>query len=98
MSVDRSTLTTPADAFLLFTSPRPQGFGQASAGCWGLTVTEVEAEGLSAWDDPVAATADTPANGAHAVVEFAPLTKKQQKSIGRKLKAKAIARRRLHPQ
>lgn len=97
MSVDRGSLTTAADAFVLFTSPRPQGFEQPSAGAWGLTVAEIEADGVSAWEDPVAATAETPANAAHAVVEFAPLTKKQQKSIGRKLKAKAIARGRLHP-
>ena len=34
---------------------------------------------------------------AHALVEFAPLTKKQQRSLERKLKLLAIARGRLHP-
>jgi hypothetical protein len=97
MSVDRGSITTPAAAFQLFTAARPGGFGQASAGAWGLSVAEVEAAGLSAWADPVATTSDAPANPAHALVEFAPLTKKQQRSLGRKLKLLAIARGRLHP-
>lgn len=37
-----------------------------------------------------------PSNTAHRVVEFAPLTKKQQKAIGRKLKTTGIPHGRLH--
>lgn len=97
MSVDRGSLTSPAAAFQLFTAARPDGFGQPSAGAWGLAVSEVDVVGLSAWNDPVAATSDTPANPAHALVEFAPFTKKQQRTLGRKLKLLAITRGRLHP-
>jgi hypothetical protein len=97
LSVDRESLTTPASAFLCFTSPQPAGFGQPSAGVWGLTIGEVTSAGLSAWEDPVAATVTSPANPAHALLEFDGLEKKRWKSVGRTLKLRARERGRLHP-
>jgi hypothetical protein len=78
LSVDRSTLTTAANAHALFTTAKPNGFGGASEGTWGLTVGECTTEGLSSREDPVAATAATPANPAHAVVDFAAHTKSKR--------------------
>lgn len=96
-SVDRGSMTTAAAAFRLFTDPKPQGFEGRSAGVWSVSHTEVAGYALTAWEDPVAATATEPANGAHALVEFGDHDKKRWKGIGRKLKALAIARGRQHP-
>lgn len=97
LSVDRGSLTSAADAHRLFTAPSPTGFGMASMGVWGVSVEEVEDAGLSSWDDKLSAIPPKPANPAHALIEFAPLSKKQQKALGRRLKVLAIARGRLHP-
>ncbi len=70
LSVDRAALAEPAAAFARFTAPRPQGFGQPAVEVWGLTVGELKPRGLSAWQDPVEATGDHPANPSHALVEF----------------------------
>lgn len=97
LSVDQRALTTPERAHQLFTAPPPDGFGQPSAGVWGLTVEEVGAVGVTTWADPVAATPEKPANPAHALFEFADRPKKDWKSIGRILKLKARTRGKLHP-
>ncbi len=96
LSVDRATVTTANAAFLLFTTPKPDGFETASAGVWGLKVCELELL-MSAWEDPIDATSDTPANPAHAIVEFGQLEKKQWKRLGRMLKGRALERGRIFP-
>jgi len=101
LSVDRSSLTTAADAYRLFTAPRPGGFGAQSAGVWALAVCEVN--GLSgtplrALEDPLAATSATPADPAHALVDFTPYnTSQQKKKIAQRLKVFALLRGRCHP-
>ena len=97
LSVDRGSLTTAAKAFALFTTPKPDGFGQGASEVWGLTVEEVRARTLTAWSDPVEAVGDLPANPAHAVVEFGGIEPKQWKKAAKALKIFAVARGRLHP-
>jgi hypothetical protein len=97
LSVDQRSLNAEDVAFSLFTAPRPVGFGQPSAGVWGLLVEEVTTAGVTAWADPVMATESTPPNLAHALVEFAEKPRSKWKSIGRMLKLRARARGRLHP-
>jgi hypothetical protein len=41
LSVNRATVTTPEDSFLLFTGERPEGFGGTSAGVWAIALGEV---------------------------------------------------------
>jgi len=96
MSVDQHTKTTPEAAHQLFTSPCPSGFGLESDGVWGLTVGEVHAVGLPAWASPLEATADTPSNAAHALIDFGDLPESRWKPLGRALKKKALARGKLY--
>ena len=97
LSVDRSSITSPETSYHLATGEPPAGFGLESVGVWGLRVEEVSALDLSAWSDPVEATAEKPANSAHALVEFGGVAQKKRKSLGRTLKLRALARGRLHP-
>jgi hypothetical protein len=97
LSIDRGSLTTPSAAFELFTRSRPLGFGQNSAGVWGLSLDEIVRSGLTAWEDGVDASETTPANPAHGVVKFESIPPNKWKHVGRILKKLAIARGRLHP-
>jgi hypothetical protein len=97
LSVDRGGLASAREAFELFTSPRPNGFGQPSSGVWSLALSEVREAGLVCRPDPVAATTDGPANPAHALVDFNGIPTHGWKRTGRRLKAKAIARGRQYP-
>ena len=98
LSVDQHKLTTASESFVLFTTPRPTGFGLDSEGVWGLSLAEIHAQALTARQDALDATKETPANPAHAVVEFGTEQKKKWRSIGRTLKVRALQRGRLHPQ
>src|SRR3569623_1588863 len=97
LSVDRNSRTTAEAAFNLFTAAKPSGFGMSSCGVWALSCDEIKGESLTAWEDPAVATNDTPANPAHAVIDFTAHDAKTQKKIARKLKALAIRRGCLHP-
>jgi hypothetical protein len=97
LSVDRASLTTAEATFLLFTTPKPMGFEGQSAGVWGFTVGEIMAMRLVALEDAIAATKDTPANPAHALVNFHNIDRSRWKNTGRQLKVKAIDRGRIHP-
>ena len=97
LSVDQNDITSPADAYTLLTTPPPGGFGMQSGGVWGLSAPEITSAQLTAWEDPIAAQGNKPANPAHALIEFGTLSQKAMKKVGRTLKLKAIARRRLHP-
>lgn len=96
LSVDRSSLTTPKDSFVLATTQPPAGFGLTSAGVWGVSIEEVHGVALTAHEDPVVATTDKPANPAHCVVDFTGRNDKQARSLGRVLKHYAHQRGRLY--
>jgi len=68
-----------------------------SLGTWSLSREEIESSALSAWEDQEPETAETPPNVAHAVIDFTPHDEKIRRKIGRKLKAAAIKRGRMHP-
>ncbi|MBK8251750.1 MAG: hypothetical protein IPK82_03670 [Polyangiaceae bacterium] len=97
LSADRSSHTSAEQSFLLATALPPLGFGLDSVGVWGLSVAETDDLSLSAWSDPVPASAEKPANAAHALIEFGDLPQKKWKNAGRTLKLRALARGRLHP-
>lgn len=97
LSTDRSSLTSAENSYLLATSSPPSGFGLNSVSVWGLSVDDVTANGLSAWSDPVAETAEKPANPAHALIEFGDIPPNKWKHLARLLKARAIKRGCLHP-
>jgi hypothetical protein len=96
-SVDRSSLTTPQRSYQLFTDPKPFGFAGTSEGVWGVSVEEVDNAGIEAWASPVAATTDTPANPAHAVLDFLNHGRNPSGRIGRVLRDAAVRRKRLYP-
>lgn len=92
LSVARSTLTTPAEAFEHHTA----GLGLASAGTWAVAVNEVSAEphSLPVTADPI----DEPvADPAHALIEFPAEPRKVIETKAKLLLAAARARGRLHP-
>jgi hypothetical protein len=90
LSVDRGALISVERSFNLAVMPKPAGFALPSIGVWGLTVRDVRGVELKAWEDPVIGTTDHPANEAHAVIDFCPLDRKKWKSVGRRLKVKAL--------
>ena len=93
MSVDRSTLTTAADAYARYTAA-----GLASEGVFGLTVGEFEAEEVTCWSDPLRGRSGRAPNPAHALADYTKHTPRQQKNLAKRLKRKAIQRGRLFPQ
>jgi len=93
LSVSRSTLTTAEGAYTLFTGSR----GLASAGTWGVTVGECNAQGLPALSDPLNAPPEPVADPAHAVVDFSSISKNQAEARGARLARTASDRGRLHP-
>lgn len=98
LSVDRASKTQADAAYTLFTAPRPAGFGGTSAGVWGISVQEVDDANVTAWDDPVDACDDAPANLAHGVVDFSDhQSEKKKRNVGRILKVKALSRGRVYP-
>lgn len=92
LSVDRSALTTAAEAHALFTST-----GRLSAAVYGLSVQEFQVEELPCVSDPLEAAGEEPANPAHAYADYSAHGVNQQKIKAKRLKQKALARGRLHP-
>lgn len=92
MSVDRSALTSAAASHALYVST-----GLQSAAVFGVSVGELDAEGVPCQEDPLPATSTTPANPAHALADYNAHDDKKQKNISKRLKRKAVARGQLHP-
>ena len=96
MSVDRGSLTSAADSHALYVST-----GRESAAVYGVTVSEFKGEdeqkSITCVADPLAATATSPANPAHALADYSPYSKSRWKVIAKRLKLKAVARGKLHP-
>jgi hypothetical protein len=92
LSVDRSTITTPSNAFALYTSN-----GHCSAAVYGLSVGEFKEQDLPCVSDPLEAMEDQAANPAHAYADYAQHGTSKQKNIAKRLKHRAIARGCLYP-
>lgn len=92
MSVDRSSLTDVASSYKLYTST-----GSQSAAVFGVTVEEFGSESVECREDPLGATATTPANPAHALADYTPHEERKWKLISKRLTQKAKARGRLYP-
>jgi hypothetical protein len=77
VSVDRSSLTTAQDAFLLHT----KGKKRVSVGTWAVTVAECKetAEKLRCIPDPRPASPDEIANPAHCYIDFSDLPSNKQR-------------------
>ncbi len=92
LSVSRSALTTPGQAFAHHTGR----LGLAAVGTWAVTVTEVEADPvqLVAYSDPVLGPIPDPA---HAFIEFPAEPRKLIETKAKLLLAAARRRGRLHP-
>lgn len=97
LSVDRESLTTAERAFVLFTMPPPDGFGQQSVEVRGVSVEEACSLDLVVVEDPVAATATSPADPAHALIDFNSLARNRWGKVAKRLKGFALTRGRLYP-
>ncbi|MFI5297922.1 MAG: hypothetical protein ACHREM_07465 [Polyangiales bacterium] len=93
LSVARGALTTAEDAYTLHTQRR----GLASAGSWAVTVGECREQALVAVEDPIESSADAVVDPAHALVDFAQVSKSQAEAKGARLARHAHDRGRLHP-
>lgn len=92
MSVDRSTITTAAASYALYTS---NGF--SSVAVYGLSVGEFEVEKISCTSNPVDKTSTQAANPAHALANYENFRTSSQKNIAKRLKRVALNRGKLHP-
>ncbi len=90
VSVSRSALTTPQEAFAHHT----EVLGYTSVGVWGVTVGEVDEEGLEALHKPVVVE---PVDPAHSVIDFRARNRSQSKKKAKLLLAKAKGRGCLYP-
>lgn len=90
LSVCRSSLTAPADAYALHIGPKQL----KSVGVWAITVGECKAQALTVLGDPVA----TPVpDAAHAVVDFTQISDKERKKLSQILRRHAEDRGRVYP-
>ncbi len=62
-----------------------------------MMLSDIPGAQVSLWEDALPPTATTPANPAHALLDFEQLPEKQREKLGRVFKAKALARGRLYP-
>ena len=92
LSLDRASMTTPADSHGLYTEN-----GYASAAVFGVSVGEFGAESINCLSDPLKATEKQKANPAHALADYNGHEAKKHKTIAKRLKQKAVARGQLHP-
>ena len=92
LSVDRSTLTTPATSHRLFT-----GNGFQSSAVYSVTVGEFDSEGLPCHPDPLKAEGVQQANPTHAYADYLAFNVSQGKKIAKRLGNIAVKRGRLHP-
>lgn len=91
LSVDRSALTTAAEAHARFVSG-----GRKSVAVFGLSVGEFDAENIPCSEDPIPASANEPENPAHALADYAAHELATQKLVAKRLKRLAVARGCLH--
>ena len=84
LSTDRGSLITPREAYENYVKSRKSG------GVWAVSVGECSNEALSAYDDALEG------NPSHAIVDFSGLSKGQQQTKGKKLRAHAAQRGCLH--
>lgn len=91
LSVDRGSMTTPADAFALYT-----GNGFKSVAVYGVSVREFEDNGVPCEEDALLATGTLVANPAHALASFDAHGTSKQKVVAKRIKKVAIARGILH--
>jgi hypothetical protein len=86
LSVDRSSLTTPAASFDLYVAN-----GRHSAAVYGVSVAQFEAEGISCHSDPLPETDHLKANLAHAYADFNGIAT-SKKQAAQRLRDRAIER------
>ena len=77
LSVDRSSSTTPKDAFVLHT----EGRGLKSAGTWAVTVAECTEKHLGCFPDPLFCPPEIIADPAHCRVDFSSLSSDGRRQI-----------------
>lgn len=87
LSVDRSSLTTAANAHALYTST-----GKKSVAVFGVSVGEFGVESIPCVEDPIEKTDAEPANPAHALADYSGHTTSKQKLVAKRLKRLAIER------
>ena len=92
LSVDRGSVTSPADSHSLYTKN-----GLSSVAVYGVSVAEFGSEGIPCKADPLEAENGMLANSAHALASFAGLGISRQRKLGKKIKNLALARGLLHP-
>lgn len=78
LSTDRAKLRAPEETYRF----RVESLMRPSAGVLGLQVAEVVQVGLEVLEDPVT---DEPLNDAHAVIDFRPLSKQEERIAREKL-------------
>ena len=88
LSVDRSSLTTPAASFDLYVAN-----GRESVAVYGVSVRQFEAQGVPCHSDPLPETDKLKANPAHAFADFKGIeTPKKQKQAAQRLRDRAVER------
>lgn len=87
LSIDRSSLTTPAAAHSLFVST-----GRESIAVFGIELSEFHEETIWCIEDPIVSGDKHPANPAHALADYSSHTEKNQKILAKRLKRLAVAR------
>lgn len=92
MSVDRGSVTTASASHALYV-----GNGLQSAVVYGVAVGEFASESITCVEDPLAVTAITAANPAHALANYTPHEEKKWKTISKRLWRNAIERGQLYP-
>lgn len=90
LSVDRSTLTSPKEAFELFLQK-----GYRSIAVFGVSVEEFKSERIRCIADPIVDS--HPKNPAHALADYSQFGQNQRTKIAKRLKKLAVARGQLHP-
>lgn len=92
LSADRSSKTTAAQSFELYTSS-----GLSSIAVYALSVGEFAQERVPCFDDPIEASGELKANPAHSIADFSEHTTSQQDKMAKRLKQKAVLRGKQHP-
>jgi hypothetical protein len=93
LSVARSSVSSPADAFHLHTAV----LGLPSQGTWGISVSECQRHQLKAFPDPLTSPPEKVADPAHAFIDFRGLSNGRTESKATQLRNDALVRGRLHP-
>ncbi len=91
LSVDRSSLTTAADAHARYAAT-----GRKSVAVFGVSVAEFATESIPCEEDPIEASATEPENPCHALADYSAHSTSQQKVVAKRLKRLALARGCLH--